>query len=220
MSLLPPLGQANPELRDALKRLSATKFGKPRAEVEQAFFKRMSVGDDMKKQKMEALKKAQEERMAAFRAGSPTGIGPNTSIPPTMPGQPPMAPQPAPMAPPQPPSFLDEWLAKRQQIIDEQKTASPAPAPAPATPAAPKQPATPTTASSDPAFGPTARLDTRPPQSQHSPQPIPKVQEAPKPQPAPAQPAPATQAPVEPEKLHIRDTSANASDDGVSVKLR
>lgn len=69
MALLPPLGESNPQLRDALKKLSATKFGKPRAQVEQEFFKRMSIGDEIKKQKMEALKKAQEERMAAFKAG-------------------------------------------------------------------------------------------------------------------------------------------------------
>ena len=219
MSLLPPLGQTNPQLRDALKKLSATKFGKPRAQVEQEFFKRMSIGDEMKKQKMEALKKAQEERMAAFRAGSPAGLNPNTSNPQAFQGQPLTGPNPqaaAPMAPPQPPSFLDDWLTKRQQIMNTQKAApakakkpeeqpqKPAPAPAP-----------------DPAFGPTARLDTRP---QPIPEITPRQQEATtkqqQPQTPTQSPAPAPAAPVEPEKLHIRDTTANTSDDGVSVKLR
>ena len=59
MSLLPPLGQPNPQLKDALKKLSATKFGQPRAQVEADFFKRMGAGDLAKKEKMEALKKAQ-----------------------------------------------------------------------------------------------------------------------------------------------------------------
>lgn len=132
MSLIPPLGQSNPQLRDALKRLSATKYGKPRAQVEQEFFYRMSVGDRMRKEKMEALKKAQEQRMAAFQAGP----GGNSSIgsAPSMAAPGAAAPRPA-----APPSFLDEWLAKRQQIqqAPAAKPATPAPAP-------------------NPAFGPTA----------------------------------------------------------------
>lgn len=235
MSLLPPLGQANPQLRDALKRLSATKFGKPRAQVEQEFFKRMSIGDEIKKQKMEALKKAQEERMAAFRAGSPTGVGPNASGAPGMPGQAPVASGANPMAPPQPPSFLDEWLTKRQQIIDTQKkpgvtpkTAAPAAPNAPATPNATPVPVPNQTPAPNPAFGPTARLDNRQPQQVQQSVAAP-VQATPKPAPAPAPkpaapqqtPAPTQPpVPVEPEKLHIRDTTANSGDDGVSVKLR
>jgi hypothetical protein len=212
MSLLPPLGEPNPQLRDALKKLSATKFGKPRAQVEQDFFKRMGVGDEIKKQKMEALKKAQEERMAAFKAGSPAGIGPNSSAMPSVPGQPAMATQPAsinPMAPPQPPSFLDDWLSKRQQIMSQQP-ATPAKSPAP-TAVAPAP---------DPAFGPTTRLDTRPQLVVEAPQP---VQQAPALTPPPVlspAPTPQVSAPTEPEKFHIRDTSANGGDDGVSVKLR
>ncbi len=237
MNLLPPLGESNPQLRDALKKLSSTKFGKPRAQVEQEFFKRMGVGDEIKKQKMEALKKAQEERMAAFKAGGPGGIGPNASSATGAPGQAPNAAQAmSPLAPPQPPSFLDDWLAKRQQIMTQQKPAAqPAgqPAQQPAKPvqqASPAQQASPTpapvaqqvqAANTDPAFGPTARLDNRP-------QPIPEVKSAPKPAPQPVKPAAqqaptqpvAPPAPVEPEKLHIRDSAANASDDGVSVKLR
>ena len=37
------MGQANPQLSDALKRLSAAKYGRSRAEVEQEIFKRLSV---------------------------------------------------------------------------------------------------------------------------------------------------------------------------------
>ena len=222
MSLLPPLGQSNPELRDALKRLSSTKFGKPRAEVEREFFKRMSVGDEIKKQKMEALKKAQEERMAAFKAGSPTGVPSGAPAGAGPLGVPPTSPS-VPSGPPSPPSFLDEWLTKRQQIMTQPKSADAPqtkPTQAAAAPAAP-----------NPAFGPTARLDP-------SPQPVPAAQ-APKEAPkkpdevkvridktpvadkvqAPQQPA-VPPAPVEPEKLHVRDTTANSHDDGVSVKLR
>ncbi len=41
MSFVPPMGQSNQELSDALKRLSATKYGKPRAQVEEDIFKRL-----------------------------------------------------------------------------------------------------------------------------------------------------------------------------------
>ena len=226
MSLLPPLGQPNAQLRDALKKLSATKFGKPRAEVEQAFFKRMSIGDEIKKQKMEALKKAQEDRMAAFKAGGPAGMNPSGALNTGPAGAVQGAPQAAP-APLQPPSFLDEWLTKRQDIINKQKTA---PAAAPA-------------AAPNPAFGPTAGTalatpitpagaqPTVPLASAPAPQvPVPKAEPKPKPI-SPRKETGAKAAPVEaevvpvkpvapPEKLHVRDSSANATDDGVSVKLR
>lgn len=113
MSLVPPMGQSNPQLRDALKKLSAAKYGRPRAEVERDIFARLGAGDAARKAKMDALKKAQQDRMAAFQNGQPGS-----------------APASAPAAAP---SFLDEWLAKRQQIAG-----APAPATAP-----------------NPAFGPT-----------------------------------------------------------------
>ena len=40
----------------------------------------MSIGDEIKKQKMEALKKAQEDRMAAFKAGGPAGMNPSGAL--------------------------------------------------------------------------------------------------------------------------------------------
>lgn len=116
MSLIPSLGQSNPELRDALKKLSAAKYGRPRAQVEQEIFARLGAGDAAKKQKLEALKQAQQQRMAALQGAQPGGAPP-------MPGgasASPAAPKPA-------ASFLDEWMAKRQKI-----QASPVPAPAPA----------------------------------------------------------------------------------------
>jgi len=52
MSWIPPMGQANQQLSDALKRLSAAKYGHPRGQVEQEIFKRLSV-------KKEAVKGSQ-----------------------------------------------------------------------------------------------------------------------------------------------------------------
>lgn len=43
MGWIPPMGQANPQLSDALKRLSAAKYGRPRAQIEQEIFKRLTV---------------------------------------------------------------------------------------------------------------------------------------------------------------------------------
>jgi hypothetical protein len=108
MSLVPPMGQSNPQLRDALKKLSAAKYGRPRAVVEKEIFARLGAGDDAKKAKLEALKLAQQERMNSF-AGAP--------------GQPqlPNSGAPKPAAPGS--SFLDDWLAKRQQIETQKKPA-------------------------------------------------------------------------------------------------
>lgn len=196
MSLLPPLGKANPQLLEALKKFSATRFGKPRAEVEQAFFKRMGVGDEMKRQKMEAMKKAQEERMNAFRnggqpqmnSGSPQGQA--TAQGASKPAQ---------------PSFLDEWLTKRQQIMSQQPAQPQQSTPSAAAPTAP-----------NPAFGPTVQQ--------------PLVQARPQPQQV-NQPAPTTPAPVKPvappapkppaEHISIREESpAGQQSDDVSIKLR
>lgn len=43
MSWIAPMGQANQQLSDALKRLSAAKYGQPRAKIEQEIFKRLTV---------------------------------------------------------------------------------------------------------------------------------------------------------------------------------
>lgn len=88
MSLIPPMGKSNPQLRDALKRLSAAKYGRPRAQVEKEIFARLGAGDAAKRAKMDAMKNAQQQRMSggAPKAGA-TGS-----------------------------SFLDDWLAKRQQM--------------------------------------------------------------------------------------------------------
>lgn len=42
MSWIPPMGQANDKLSDALKRLSAAKYGRPRAQVEKEIFGRLA----------------------------------------------------------------------------------------------------------------------------------------------------------------------------------
>jgi len=96
MSLLPPIGSSSPQLRDALKKLSAAKYGRPRAQVEKEIFARLGAGDVAKKEKLDAMRKAQQERANASRPGMPKANTPG--------------------APSGNSSFLDDWLAKRQQI--------------------------------------------------------------------------------------------------------
>lgn len=239
MSLVPPLAKSNTELRDTLKQFSATKYGKPRAIVEQEFFKRMSAGDDAKKAKMAALKKEQDQRMAAFKAGSPMG---QSSAQLGAPGAPrgPQAPSGAALSGSgmsTKPSFLDEWLSKRQQIVSQQGSATPAqttpspgaPAPVASPQASPVQPQ-PVTAPVNPAFGPIDTLQSTMPaapvvQPQPQPQPAQVVAQPkapasqPAPQSAPKQPVP---PPPQPQKegLSIKGGTIGTADESVSIKLR
>lgn len=160
MGLIPPLGQSNPELRDALKKLSAAKYGRPRAEVTREIFARLGAGDEAKKAKMEALKQAQQQRMAAYQSGQ-AGAAPAG------------APRPAGSAPAASgSSFLDDWLTKRQQIAASPKTAAPKPV-APL----PQQTAAPTPVFSTPAA--TQRPAPSPQSVPAQPQPVPAPQAKP-----------------------------------------
>jgi hypothetical protein len=96
MTLVPSMGQSNPQLRDALKKLSAAKYGHPRAQVEKEIFARLGAGDAAKKAKLEAMKKVQQDQMSKLSSpGQANGTPTKNS------GS----------------SFLDDWLAKRQQIV-------------------------------------------------------------------------------------------------------
>jgi hypothetical protein len=95
MSLIPPMGRPNSQLSSALKKLSAAKYGRPRAQVETEIFARLGAGDAAKKAKAEALKRSQQDRISGGQFPSQdnksaSGMGS---------------------------SFLDEWLSKRQQIL-------------------------------------------------------------------------------------------------------
>jgi hypothetical protein len=86
MSFIPPMGQANTQLSDALKRLSAAKYGKPRPQVEKDIFERLGAAEAEKKAKEAQVKETKTEQMTGLKSG---GAGS---------------------------SFLDEWLTKRKQI--------------------------------------------------------------------------------------------------------
>jgi len=134
MATLPPLGNPNPQLADALKQLSAAKFGRPKPQVEAAIFKRL-------------------ETQAPLRPGS----SPFGSLPPSRPGfgsapspfAPPAsrpglgapAPSPAPKPAASGSSFLDEWLSKRKENIVKPTAIPPTQQRPQPKPQPPKQPA-------------------------------------------------------------------------------
>lgn len=95
LATIPPLGNPNPELGKALKRLSAAKYGRPRAKVEEEIFARLKTN--------EAPRPAFGSS-ASFSSGQP--MGSRQPLGPSM-----QATQPKPGSS----SFLDEWLAKRKQ---------------------------------------------------------------------------------------------------------
>ncbi len=93
MSLIPPLGTPNPQLADALKRLSAAKFGRSRPEVEREIFARLRSGDEARDKRKKELLSTQGTSPAKPKSSGS--------------------------------SFLDEWLAKRQQLKTPQDSSTP-----------------------------------------------------------------------------------------------
>ncbi len=107
MATLPPLGNPNPGLADALKQLSAAKHGKPRAVVEKEIFARMATKTPPTR-----------PSPASFGGSMPTTPGPAFGSTPAAAGS----------AMPPSGSFLDEWLAK-QRASAPLPSLSPRPAP-------------------------------------------------------------------------------------------
>lgn len=132
MSTIPPLGSPNYKLAEALKQLTAAKYGRPKAVVESEIF----------------------ERLKTITPPSPSRYGANPRpLGQSGPFGPAAAPAPKPVtaALPQPPSFLDEWLSKRKPeavtghhgrplTAPAMNAATPAPALPQHTPVAPNAP--------------------------------------------------------------------------------
>jgi hypothetical protein len=137
MATLPALGTPNPRLADALKQLSAAKYGRPKAIVEKEIFARMTTKEDVKP----AFGAAASGSPFAAPAGAPVsplsaGTTPAGSSAP-LPGATPAT------APVGSGSFLDEWLAKRRpgaapaSAVASDQPAFPKPAPVLPVPASP-----------------------------------------------------------------------------------
>jgi hypothetical protein len=170
MSFLPPMGEPNMQLSDALKRLSAAKYGTPRSQVEKEIFTRLGAGDLARKAKGDAAKQKAQQRVSS---GGSVGAGGGSSNS----------------------SFLDEWLAKRQQISSSKPKAS--------SPIA--------TGSTAPAFGGIKpKNDSQPVMALDS--------EA---LPPASLPTPVTQqqTPISQDGLHLRGDNKN-QDSEISIKIR
>lgn len=92
MAWIPPMGHQNAQLGDALRRLSAAKYGHPRAQVEREIAARTSMNQSSGNNK-------QLKNIAGAAASTPNKIAPSSSS-----------------------SFLDEWLAKRKQVTGRNST--------------------------------------------------------------------------------------------------
>jgi hypothetical protein len=90
MTLIPPLGKPSSQLSDALKRLSAAKYGRPRAQVEQEIFKRLRSGAGESSTPKPVTSMSDTNGSALQQSGNSSTT----------------------------PSFLDEWLAKRKQKLE------------------------------------------------------------------------------------------------------
>ena len=115
MATLPPLGKANPKLLDALKHLSAAKYGRSRDEVEKEIFGRLKT-----------------EPVAAVPGQAPAGPRQAGAMarPSSQPGRPPVGAGS---------SFLDEWLAKRRTAAPQPSAPVQPPGIRQAAPAVPQQ---------------------------------------------------------------------------------
>ena len=119
MATLPPLGAPNPQLADALKQLSAAKYGRPKSQVEAEIFERLAT----KAPPRPSLPSSFGRTGTPFGAQLPTAAG----WPAQLPSAPPAKNMPKTSAKPSAgSSFLDEWLTKRQHSSGLPNTAVPA----------------------------------------------------------------------------------------------
>ncbi len=116
MAGLPPLGNENKNLFNALKQLSAAKYGRPRAQVEAEIFERLKVNEPAK------------PAFGPPAGGSPFGAAPTAGPLPSAQSPFGNAPAPVAQAAAKPASLLDDWLSRR-----DAQPARPSVTPQPAT---------------------------------------------------------------------------------------
>ena len=149
MSFLPPMGQSNTQLSDALKRLSAAKYGKPRAQAEKEIFERLGAADAEKKKANAPQNK--EERMTGMKNGGAGSsfldewlskrkqLGTTPPVAPLSASQPlPPSPLPSPAAPvPQQPRDIHQpgpIASSQPPVASTQAVPTPLPTTTPVTP--------------------------------------------------------------------------------------
>jgi hypothetical protein len=95
MSLVPPLGRSSVPLADALKRLSAAKYGRPQALVEKEIFARLRSGSELQAVEPSRSANAPQQASSALSAQQVSTQGQAAT------GS----------------TFLDEWLSKRKKKL-------------------------------------------------------------------------------------------------------
>lgn len=183
MSFIPPMAKKNPQLAEVMKRLSATKYGASRAEVEREIFRRLEPPKPVTR--------------PGFQSPRPGMAAPTT---PKAAGG----------------SFLDEWLAKRQQLAQAptQTTSRPSTSASTGAPRPVTSPSVPTAPAGgfQPSAQPVAAPSTPMPPPQASPIPssrnsVPESTEvSPDVSPAPSAPpaAPTSEAPAPTTEVSIK----------------
>jgi hypothetical protein len=113
MATLPPLGNPNKQLADALKQLSAAKYGRPKMQVTSEITKRLATAPTRPSLPPSAQSIFDKYNMPATQA-SAAGLsqlpGQTSSLPPAPTSFPPFQAAQSPKGS----SFLDEWLEKRK----------------------------------------------------------------------------------------------------------
>ncbi|MCA9308928.1 ATP-binding protein [Candidatus Saccharibacteria bacterium] len=105
MDSTPPMGDPNHKLMEAVKRLSAAKYGRPKAIVEKAIFDRLKTIEPPKPAFGQGLPPGGAQLPSGSQgqlSGGRQGVAPYQQSPATKPGS---------------SSFLDDWLAKRKQTM-------------------------------------------------------------------------------------------------------
>ncbi|MBX4197294.1 ATP-binding protein [Candidatus Saccharibacteria bacterium] len=118
MATLPPLGNPNPQLADALKQLSAAKYGRPKGQVESEIFKRLETKPlPRPTSPFDSLGAGPAYRQSGGPAFGSSSLPAGQAGLPAGGFQPASRPAPTPKPPSSGSSFLDEWLAKRKETI-------------------------------------------------------------------------------------------------------
>lgn len=138
MATLPGLGTPNPQLANALKQLSAAKFGRPKAEVERDIFARITTKEEPKPSVLSGKPASQFDRSSQAAPAWPGSASQSSSRAYAPPPSTATVASTVPKA--KPASFLDDWLSKRRQGVPSPNVSS-----YPRSTAAPSQPPAPTT---------------------------------------------------------------------------
>ena len=104
MKLLPPFGKSNPEIREGLRKYSASKYGRPRAIVEDEIRRRLSINPGASSSQSQLHQtQTQQKNQVSWQESAFSGSSNNANINNSNDSV-------------KKDSFLDDWLKKRDEI--------------------------------------------------------------------------------------------------------